>query len=243
MTSRSIFACVAQSSDYFDPETQICWHIGSGHGRHRCQDRHEGQKHFGYGRCRSGKRWFWVIHTYTIGSGESAYEQGTTETEEEAAGAVIATIVRLACGEPVMAYVSHNHARWRLKELNEAKQRARPPSDATDTKVVEYLYGYDGHPVRFRITKKTSKRVFYRRSQQQIDQHDEPVEDFGRLHEDEVGYVDRQKLEADDEIRSRRYWSADYHLFTSFEGMWNYNRGRVAARERYLTARKRADLP
>ena len=81
-------------------------------------------------------------------------------------------------------------------------------------KAVEYLYGIDGSMsddsrfyeppriVRFRITKKTPKRIYYVAS---ADWEQRP----------RIGFVDRQRIEADGEIYLRnRHWSApDFHLY------------------------------
>ncbi|MCP3820101.1 hypothetical protein NLX86_18970 [Streptomyces sp. A3M-1-3] len=79
---------------------------------------------------------------------------------------------------------------------------------------VEFLYGVDSsvnddarfyqppRVVRFLITKKTPKRIYYVASQD--------WEPRAR-----IGFVDRQRIEADGEVYSRnRHWSApDFHLY------------------------------
>ncbi|MEW2069029.1 hypothetical protein [Streptomyces sp. NPDC007346] len=80
---------------------------------------------------------------------------------------------------------------------------------------VEYLYGVDSsvaddsrfyeppRVVKFRITKKTPKRIYYARR------------DDGQAVA--TGFVDRQRIEADGEIysRTRGWWSPDFHLHLS----------------------------
>lgn len=78
---------------------------------------------------------------------------------------------------------------------------------------VEFLYGVDSsvaddsrfykppHVVKFRITKKTPKRIYYARR------------DGGQSAP--TGFVDRQRIEADGEIysRTRGWWAPDFHLY------------------------------
>lgn len=83
-----------------------------------------------------------------------------------------------------------------------------------DVTAAEYLYGikaehYDGNDdhvptrvVSFRITKKTPKRIYYVRRE--------------RGSRTEIGYVDRQKIEADGEIYNKAaggWWAPDLHLY------------------------------
>jgi hypothetical protein len=113
----------------------------------------------------------------------------------------------------------------KLKELNEAKRAARPASKARGSGAVEYLYGYsyggedsDGHPVRFQITKKTAKRIYYLRAGEYLSDDGIPLEWNGYRPEG-IGYVDRQLLEEKGEVYNRgQHWChADYHLYVSFE--------------------------
>ncbi|MFJ4738748.1 hypothetical protein [Streptomyces sp. NPDC088775] len=78
---------------------------------------------------------------------------------------------------------------------------------------VEFLYGVDSgvsddsrfyrppRVVKFRITKKTPKRIYYVRR------------DDGLTAS--TGFVDRQRIEADGEIysRTRGWWAPDFHLY------------------------------
>lgn len=83
----------------------------------------------------------------------------------------------------------------------------QPPAPA------EYLYGIDSDPgddgparppriVRFRITKKTPKRIYYARRQPCLG----PA----------TGYVNRQQIETDGEIYNHGaggWWAPDFHLY------------------------------
>ncbi|MET8377983.1 hypothetical protein [Streptomyces microflavus] len=85
---------------------------------------------------------------------------------------------------------------------------------SADPVQVEFLYGVDSsvhddsrfyeppRVVKFRITKKTPKRIYYLAS-----------EDWEARRR--TGFVDRQRIEADGEIYQRnRHWSApDFHLY------------------------------
>lgn len=144
--TRSIFSSPAGCPDFFDPETNICWHIGSGWGRHRCHTNHRECKQdlFHFGRCRSGQRWFWVVNNFTAMLREEpgTWCQGWEDTEGLAENAVRAAIARLANGRSVVATLSHGSAYDRLKNLNKVKRQQRPPSDATNSKRIEYLYDW-----------------------------------------------------------------------------------------------------
>jgi hypothetical protein len=86
----------------------------------------------------------------------------------------------------------------------------------SETVPVEYLYGIDSsvsddarletgpRVVQFRITKKTPKRIYYVASK---DWEIRP----------RIGFVDRQRIEADGEVYLRnRHWSSpDFHLYLS----------------------------
>jgi hypothetical protein len=129
----------------------------------------------------------------------------------------------------------HDFAKWKLKEINAAKRAARPPSDAKGSNPIEYLYGHslggeisDGEPVRFRITKKTAKRVFYIRRCEYLDINGEPTGEVGPLEDAEtVGFVDRRKLEQTGEVSNYgRHWCEDdYRLYASFEACVVWRRG------------------
>ena len=87
---------------------------------------------------------------------------------------------------------------------------------SSDVSPAEFLYGIDSsvsddsrfhqgpRVVQFRITKKTAKRIYYVASE---DWEPRP----------RIGFVDRQRIEADGEIYLRnRHWSApDFHLYLS----------------------------
>jgi hypothetical protein len=209
-----------------------------------------------HGRCQSGRRWFWYAALCTFsddrhcddpvcepGLGGHAY--GWEDTEDLALKAMSEAVTQLG-GEMRPGCYRGNapgRAGWAagaLKRINSAKRKARPPSSATDTGVVEYLYGaywsswvddmtgdYHKEVIPFQITKKTPKRIYYIRSHR-------PGEDPG------IGYINRQDLETDTrcpgdyknrcehgrygshgeppgEISTSRYYHHDSHLFTTRE--------------------------
>ncbi len=109
------------------------------------------------------------------------------------------------------AIITHRTAQARLKELNEAKRRQRPAPDTSDARITEYLYTRHGY--KFRITKKTKKRVFYCREPLPIEESEYTDIRF-LAHTDEIGVVDRQKLEQEGEVYNMAHcWNDDFHLY------------------------------
>lgn len=106
---------------------------------------------------------------------------------------------------------------------------------------VEYLYGIDSsvadddrfyeapRVVRFRITKKTPKRIYYIRR-----------EDCGRR---EVGYVNRQEIESAGEAynRSSGWWAPDFHLYLTAPVLPEYRRRPTLAELRAAMAAAHPD--
>jgi hypothetical protein len=185
-------------------------------------DAHPGHALIYFGRCRSGRRWFWAANCVCEDNG--AY--GWTETEEPALADMREAVERLAEGRDALAIRCEGTAASRLKEVNKTKRAARPAPNGSDAHVVEYLYGYtsggedfDGSPVRFRITKKTAKRIYYSRGYEYLDVGGQVVGNGPLEGYDYVGFVDRQKLEAEGEVYNRsRPWRADWHIYATFDG-------------------------
>jgi hypothetical protein len=162
-----------------------------------------------WGRCRSGSRWFWFAQHVDHCAEDMPCRDGWADTEDAAVEAARAAVVELAGDAPTRASVSHGSAAYRLKAINADRRKARPASDDTDAAPVEYLYALhhyvsdagwipDEWSVRsFRITKKTPKRVYYvRRSY--------------AGEEPEIGFVNRQELEANGSVRNRGvHWCMD----------------------------------
>ncbi|WP_269857957.1 hypothetical protein [Streptomyces sp. RPT161] len=190
----------------------ICWRQPGGY--RVCDHDHEHQMHVYWGRCRSGKRWFWAATAVSIGATDAAAEHGWADSEDQAATAARTAVVRLAAGRTAYATMRVGAATSVLKRVNAAKRKQRPASGITDTGEVEYLYGtYTGENangyledrvVSFRITKKTPKRIYYIR-------HHHEGED------PEIGFVNRQDIEAKGEAhnRARGWWAADFHLYAT----------------------------
>jgi len=122
-----------------------------------------------------------------------------------------------------------------LKKLNAAKRAAKPPSNSTDSKSTEYLYGYFGYCddmtsewvvsfYRFQVVKKTAKRIYYLATKEHIDElTGEPDRESFR-DEGRIGFVDRLTLEADGVVTNRgRHWSAsDHRLYPSLRALRDY---------------------
>lgn len=163
-----------------------------------------------WGRCRSGRRWFWAAWEY---DGDRAHDWA--DTPEQAIEDATAAVERLVDGRVATVVMRHGVASQRLREVN-AEKRKTLATDATGAAPVEYLYAvvaahYDGNDdwvpaavAAFRITRRTAKRVYYVR----------------REHGDDVviGCVDRLALERDGEVYSRGaggWWAPDFHLFAA----------------------------
>jgi hypothetical protein len=220
----------------------ICWGHDCEHREGR-YGRHPGDPYY-YGRCRSGRRWFWVAGDLGRALDHDGYrpERGWEDTEGQALAAARAAVERLAGGQPGYASFRAGWATTELKRVNAERRRNRPDPGTSDAKPVEYLYahntwrcdnGYGRCPCRdlpareawqhhlipYRITKKTAKRIYYIRR--------EPHRDGQVISTDEleIGYVDRQKLEADGEVSNRGvHWSQDdSHLYATTDPpeWWN----------------------
>ncbi|KAB1149241.1 hypothetical protein F7R91_05640 [Streptomyces luteolifulvus] len=151
-----------------------------------------------WGRCRSGRRWFWTASEY---DGDQVH--GWADTPDAASSQANAAALRLAAGRYANVRVLHGVATEKLKQLNAAKRQAKAPRSARTGAVpppnpVGYLYAIEpgryelddvtwipGKVVQFPITRKTAKRVYYLRPRFLY----MPGPDW------ESGYVDRQELE------------------------------------------------
>jgi hypothetical protein len=184
----------------------ICWHA-DGSTSHDCPgQKGDDRMLWRYGRCRSGSRWFWAADCYDwrAGASEQITEHGWADTEDAALRDARETIQRRAGNRPGIAYVRQGVASDVLKQVNAARRKARPPSDATDARVVEYLYepwswtDYDSIPYEtskgiseIPIVKKTAKRICYDNTSR-WDQEDGVVT---------LGFIDRQEFEGDTRCR------------------------------------------
>ncbi|MFD3640676.1 hypothetical protein [Streptomyces griseus] len=159
-----------------------------------------------WGRCRSGRRWFWAASEY---EGDQAH--GWADTRDEAARQGNAAAVKLAAGRYANIEILHGIAVEHLKRLNAAKRATRPPrSERTGVKPppnpIGYLYAVEpgrleyngnwieGATVKFPITRKTARRIYYLRPRGPI------------AHNVwEPGYIDRQEFERHGHVRVP-YW-------------------------------------
>jgi len=210
--------------------SDICWHEpGPFHAR--CRKPHDGHRSIMYGRCRSGQRWFWAVSSWELGRYEEISEFGWEPSEAQAVAAIHAVATRIADGRPAVAYPRHGYAADKLKEINKAKRAARPAPDTSDARRVEYLYAYDvgwsdwGERYvdfyRFRVTRRTAKRVFYVRDAEFIDESGEPRDDGAvRNRDGEIGFVHRGTLAKDGFATNRsRVWEPDYQLYASLAAL------------------------
>jgi hypothetical protein len=163
-----------------------------------------------WGRCRSGRRWFWAAYEF---DGDRAH--GWADSEEQAGEDARAAVERLADGRVATVVVRHGVASGRLREVN-AEKRKTLATDGAGAAPVEYLYAvaaghFDGNDdwvdaavTSFRITRRTAKRVYYVRRE--------------RGGEVEIGYVDRRRLEEAGEVVNRGaggWWAPDHHLYAA----------------------------
>lgn len=158
-----------------------------------------------WGRCRSGQRWFWTAQI--VGGADT---HGWADTHQEASRQANAAALEFAGGRYANIHVLHGVATNKLRALNAAKRAAAPPKAKRngraaydhDAEPVGYLYTVErgryalddltwipGGIIRLPITRKTAKRIYYLRPCTLID--------F------ELGYVDRQELEARGSVFTR----------------------------------------
>jgi hypothetical protein len=229
---------VIERTSGYDATDNICWYFGNKgdtkpHGcqcpAHACN--YDKRALATFGRCRSGARWFWSARTLFTGVKHAAHSFAVDEAAAMNAAMAAVRGFRVRIGVPILAHASHGCASLDLKELNKAKRLAQP-SDATDSRVVEYLYSnkYNDSELgeksyysyyRFRILKRTKKRIFYLRKKEEIDEHGVPI-DYANIisssdTDDNTGMIDRQKLEAEKRVSSGHTWDYDWHLFASLE--------------------------
>jgi hypothetical protein len=176
----------------------VCWHDGKSDHYHS----EPSAMLFRYGRCRSGKRWFWAAECYDWrASDETVTLHGWAGTEDGALQDARSAIESAATGRPASAYTRHGAATSVLKSVNAAKRRAKQPSGETGTRVAEYLYepwSYwddfgETHKGISEITvvKKTAKRIYYNRTSRR-DREDGVVT---------LGYISREEFETDTRCR------------------------------------------
>jgi hypothetical protein len=172
--------------------THICWHEAREAGWRACGG-HDHHELLLYGRCRSGRRWFWAAERVT-GLAGAPHGHGWANSEPGAYEAAREAVERLADGRLAVAYLRQGIASRYLKEINAMRRKARPPSDERDTRCIEHVYGTElwwpdgGGEIRrvvpFRVARKTGKRIYYIRCEARS-RSDEPV----------IGFVDRQAME------------------------------------------------
>jgi hypothetical protein len=182
-----------------------------------------------YGRCRSGKRWFWSAYDYrTTSDAELIERHGWAETEAEALTAARTAIIDLAGNDYVVASQVQGTAAWRLQEINKTKRAARPVPDTSDAHAVEYLYRAwrHGHDLAtsvevFRIVKQTKERIFYVKLEERSHRWDGKrwiIEKPSHWHHinDEIGFITCRDLDRRDLHHGSYYWTlSDAHLKTA----------------------------
>jgi hypothetical protein len=191
-----------------------------------------------------------VAEPYPEDQDEMWTECGWVDAEGDALASAQVVMDRLAGGEPFQAVLMHGFATDELKRVNAERRRNRPAPDTDEVRPVEYLYGHDTmecgrgvepcscyelpareawqhHLVPFRITKKTARRIYYVRHEPH---RDGQVFVGGDL---EIGFVDRQKFEADGKVRRKGagWWVADSTLYATTDPPEWWRPGRPAEPE------------
>lgn len=210
----------------YEPESKICWQFRNKGDTYRTRERWgswscrcpvcstRDRAFVTFGRCRSGQRWFWWAVNNTLSyktkdCTDVVEKYGFADSEEQAWAAVRAAVRELSADKLTVAVVAQSTANDKLKEINLAKRRGRPLSDATESKVVEYLYGYKGCQglSRSQIVKKTAKRICYLYRGEEIDDHGDPIVSKYNIRTSDtrdttICYLNRQKLEANGHVHS-----------------------------------------
>jgi hypothetical protein len=175
--------------------------------------------HVTCGRCRSGKRWFWIAAEWLTDSHRcddpvciygGPHEYGWEDTEELAIKAMGDAVARIGGEVGVPCYQGNapgraSMASGALKRINAARRKTRTPKPgAASAASVEYLYepwswtDYDNPPYEtlkgigeIPVVKKTAKRIYYDATSR-WDKHDGVVT---------LGYISRYDLETDTRCR------------------------------------------
>ena len=120
-------------------------------------------------------------------------QHGWSDSEAQACNDACSAIARMAGDRAAYVSVHHGYASHDLKKLNAEKRRAKPPSNAKGSRVIEYLYSGLGE--RHRTVKRTKQRVYYLKGGEDIDEHGEPiVNPYHMRSDDEVGFITLTKL-------------------------------------------------
>ena len=169
---------------------RICWHdaeLGYRNGAHDCPAGAwsvDEMVVWQYGRCRSGRRWFWAAQA--VGLADGLVVTYGREAGEVAALAAARQVVREQNGTRLaVAYLCHGAAASTLKRVNAQKRASRPASETAEPAIAECLYeaniftpeiGPDRRTViEWPIARKTAKRIYFA----------------------DGGYVSREELESD----------------------------------------------
>ena len=195
----------------FNPADNTCWQFCNPGDRWRfpcqcpaCTGEYGNRTLVHFGRCRSGQRWFWLASTYDE-TGRKAV--GFAASEDEVTEAAMAAVRSFSDGKPILARVHQGWASLELKEINRAKRLAKPPPKTRGAHNVEYIWSWSR---RYRVIKRTAKRIYYWSTGERLDEHFEPYDDGNytdRRYTEAVGILDRQRFESGkDKFYSRYYF-------------------------------------
>jgi hypothetical protein len=101
----------------YDPNTSICWRFGNkgdNYWRHKCPGCSAECSLIMFGRCRSGRRWFWQafnstqtnVRFHQTNVWTKIEEHGFEDTEEAAWASACAAVVHLAKDSPPLRRLS-----------------------------------------------------------------------------------------------------------------------------------------
>ncbi|MGW5819203.1 hypothetical protein, partial [Streptomyces noursei] len=91
-----------------------------------------------WGRCQSGRRWFWA-DSWHDDQDHHHPDHGWTDTEPEALRAGELAAHQITADIPAALVLRHGVAASALRSLNQAKRRAKPAAAGRSAEQVEYL--------------------------------------------------------------------------------------------------------
>jgi hypothetical protein len=205
----------------------VCWHDGS----KVCRDPHHDARSISFGRCCSGKRWFWFAVRHDPGPPgrpphcdapeciyDGPHEHGKEDTEDAAVAAARTAVERLAEGRPAVAGLHHGMATRVLREINAWETKVKL-SSTTGGNPVGYLYvpciegsrhfSFDEDPSHYRFRRERRRWVdevpIVKKTAKRV--YYDVSENWDRQRGVvKLAHIDRQALERDGKIDIPGKW-------------------------------------